>query len=93
MARKLPNPPRRNINGVALPPLLDCKPLKVKLYEDGKRFEPKDREVGSLITLTHADETISAQVWSKGPYTSTVWAVSAGVAYLVNRDDRVMETR
>jgi hypothetical protein len=87
--RKLPNPPR--YDGFAkLPPLLDCSPIKVRgMKDEGKPFEPTGREIGADIVFAYDGRKITGQVWCLAP--GGVWAVADRIAYLLGRDDRVME--
>jgi hypothetical protein len=94
MARKLPNPPRRGLGGSCgwyrIPPLLDCKPFRgPKLTEDGKPFEPTDREIGAELTFSYDGRDITGQVWSLA--VGGVWVVADGTAYLLGKEDWVRE--
>lgn len=88
--RKLPNPPRYD-GGHKLPPLLDCKPFKgPKLLDEGRPFEPADREIGAEITFTHHGTEITGQVWSLA--IGGVWVIADQIAYRLGKDNWVIET-
>jgi hypothetical protein len=91
MAAKLKNPPRLNQAGRPMPPLLDCRPMRVALTKAGKPFEPTERQIGATVTFDHKGAEITGQVWSAGPYPSSHWIVADGVAYLLGKNS-VMET-
>lgn len=79
-------------DGIPLP--FDCTPFRgPKLTKNGKPFAPKPFEPGTAVDVDHKGETVTAQVWSPGPYPNSRWVVADGVAFLINtKTGHVWET-